>query len=413
MYSYQLDDITTIFTPEKGYSYDEEDTHSDFLGMRTFIHCPECHRADAFISHNRNAAGVRRYICKGRTTFLNSSRGNGCKHVITSYEMFALTVKTGVGLHELQKTDMHTLPPELQSSNAYYLGIIHTLKAALQELFNETQRPLTPPPPPVYVSTETQTDAPIYHSVEIQTAAPTTCSVGIQTDAPLLSTCSVETQTDALPPPAPLLARAAPLSSPPMAKRAKKTTASTSTSTSTPLDFAKAAKRAPPAPPQQPKTADALQSLMAQPPPKKSVAPVALYISGLQRGRISLIKYYLRVLGFDVRSSSLLNISFLGKSTCELLLAPHSLQSYIDKFLQIGHPSLRILDGFNPVSAADPSASPALQASLRQKFAARASSIINRNGTLPSVRKYFSTLLEKHNLTCHPPLSTSDTDSMS
>ncbi|KAJ9060490.1 hypothetical protein DSO57_1030479 [Entomophthora muscae] len=136
----------------------------------------------------------------------------------------------------------------------------------------------------------------------------------------------------------------------------------------------------------------ALTSLLAKPKTRPTSA-VKLYMS---------LKN-LCALEFDVHSYVLLNVSFLRKSTCELLLALSAYTSYQEKLVSLAPSSLQFHSGFNPAKPANAEASAALRVHLTNKFVMRVSKIIHRNGTLSIVCKYFLSLLHKNNLSCLPP----------
>ncbi|KAJ9080601.1 hypothetical protein DSO57_1023207 [Entomophthora muscae] len=81
-------------------------------------------------------------------------------------------------------------------------------------------------------------------------------------------------------------------------------------------------------------------------------------------------------LGFDTRASSIANISFLGASTCELLIRLVPLATSNEDY-EIDCPNLRILENFDAAKAADPK-------DLQR------SSLPCRKHASPEVRKFFS-----------------------
>ncbi|KAJ9076182.1 hypothetical protein DSO57_1028585 [Entomophthora muscae] len=123
-----------------------------------------------------------------------------------------------------------------------------------------------------------------------------------------------------------------------------------------------------------------------------------VYVGGILRKPIREVKQNLMDLGFDTRASSIANISFLGASTCELLMAPGAASHFKRKIKEIDCPNLRILENFDAAKAADPKASSALKSTLVNSYTKRIHSVISREGASPEVRKFFSALLASQSL---------------
>ncbi|KAJ9084093.1 hypothetical protein DSO57_1027813 [Entomophthora muscae] len=128
-----------------------------------------------------------------------------------------------------------------------------------------------------------------------------------------------------------------------------------------------------------------------------------IYVGGIQRKAISKVKKNLLSLGFDIRSTAIANISFLGASTCEFLVAPHYVSYFKRHITEINHPLLRLLENFEACKAADPAISPALKEALRSSLIDRVHGIIGRDGALPSVKKFFEKYLAGHSLPAYVP----------
>ncbi|KAJ9076406.1 hypothetical protein DSO57_1026608 [Entomophthora muscae] len=103
-------------------------------------------------------------------------------------------------------------------------------------------------------------------------------------------------------------------------------------------------------------------------------------------------------LGFDVRSLSIANISFLGATTCKMLMAPTPAAFFKRKIKELNCPNLRILDNFDAAKAADPKASNALKDTLVNSYTKRIHSVILCDGLSSEVKKFFSFLLEHQSL---------------
>lgn len=147
------------------------------------------------------------------------------------------------------------------------------------------------------------------------------------------------------------------------------------------------------------KKSSALQNLTS----KAKKLPTAdrlqlVYVGGILRKPIREVKRNLVELGFDVRAHSIANISFLGASTCELLMAPSAAAYFKRKIKELDCPSLRILENFDAAKAADPKASNALKSTLVNSYTKRIHSVIAREGASPEVKKFFTSLLAKQSL---------------
>lgn len=126
-----------------------------------------------------------------------------------------------------------------------------------------------------------------------------------------------------------------------------------------------------------------------------------VYVGGIQRKAISKVKKNLKDLGFDIWSVSIANVSFLGSSTCEFLIAPHYLQRFKHAIANCEAAGLRLLDNFEACRAADPNATSACQEKLKGNLLERVWSIIERPGAHTSVKAFFKRYLESNHL---PPL---------
>ena len=113
--------------------------------------------------------------------------------------------------------------------------------------------------------------------------------------------------------------------------------------------------------------------------------------------------------GFDTRSTAMVNISFIGSSTCEFLLAPHFAAYFMQKIQTLDPTKIRLLKDFDAAKAADPKASDDLKAKLNASFVRRLHAIITRKGVLPSVQNFYLDVLTKHGLP-HPETVPDATD---
>ncbi|KAJ9085579.1 hypothetical protein DSO57_1012377 [Entomophthora muscae] len=103
-------------------------------------------------------------------------------------------------------------------------------------------------------------------------------------------------------------------------------------------------------------------------------------------------------LGSNTRASSIANISFLGASTCELLIAPGAASHFKRKIKELDCPNLRILENFDAAKAADPKASSVLKSTLVNSYTKCIHSVISRESASPEVRKFFSALFASKSL---------------
>lgn len=332
---------------------DVEETDASFQYARQLIHCPRCKRPDAFARHLKDANDVPTYSCANDSMhFYHKNRSPGCGYIVSACWIQTLS-------HSLCAEPFTA--NELTTEENPEDGIYHDLDPA-KRLVEDLHSTI--------VSLRKQlADANASRArlrVLLDTRQPTII-------APPAQSASTK---PASPTPAPAPSRA----------------------------YATAVKNSGIPEANVSKAADALRRLTSsakRKPAPSTTAPSELkllYLSGIRRKRISEVKSDLRELGLDSRSSSLANISFIGQSTCELLLSSSAHQSYSDLVTKLDVPSLRLLKDYDPTSAADTNATPELKATLREKFISRTSSIINRVGTLPAVSDFYVTLLKSMNI---------------
>lgn len=165
------------------------------------------------------------------------------------------------------------------------------------------------------------------------------------------------------------------------------------------FSYSEAVKRAGVPASKQAKVAAALRAATKRPSKKPTADSFQLvYVGGLSRKPIRLLKKNLMDMGFNVSAESIANISFLGATTCELLMSPGAATHFKHKIKEFNHPGLRILENFDAAKAADPKASTALKETLQNSYISRIHQIISRPGSSDEVRKFFSALLEKQGL---------------
>ncbi|KAJ9058703.1 hypothetical protein DSO57_1009782 [Entomophthora muscae] len=93
-----------------------------------------------------------------------------------------------------------------------------------------------------------------------------------------------------------------------------------------------------------------------------------VYVGGIQCKAISKVKKNLLSLSFDIWSTVIANISFLGASTCEFLLAPHYVSYFKRHITELDHLLLCLLENFEVCKAADLSALLALKEHVKASF---------------------------------------------
>ncbi|KAJ9051758.1 hypothetical protein DSO57_1002019 [Entomophthora muscae] len=317
------------------------------------MHCSNCHHCNAFVVHKKkDASGDYRYICKDHTSYNSITCSDGCKHIFSLAQMAEMQANFASIYPDC--FGFKSKPTTVAYVSEYFFGDIKKLQLQSH-----------------------QSVKPVYVSREVQTEHFFTCSVETQTNAPRKELSKTESSAPpdlGLVPMSPALL-ASPSPSLPSAPGMTYTSALQQPSVLALLANQLSSK-------------EALTSLLAKPKtrPASAVKP--------------LIKKNFQILGFDVRSCALLNVSFLGESTCELLLASHAFTSYQEKLVSLAPSSLQVHSGFNPAKPANADALVALCVHLTNKFVMRASKIIHKNGTISIVCKYFLSLLHENNLSC-------------
>ncbi|KXN64598.1 hypothetical protein CONCODRAFT_14238, partial [Conidiobolus coronatus NRRL 28638] len=144
---------------------------------------------------------------------------------------------------------------------------------------------------------------------------------------------------------------------------------------------------------------------------KSLTAPKKVYLKGLKRNPIGQIRKAFRHLNFTI--SKILNISFVGYNTTELLID----ESYVEEFQGIINSKMSklnwaIIPNFNPIKSANPKATIEDHKKCKEIFLRRISGIIYNTPVL-DVKEYYSNELEKLGLTPSPPQNESPSTSTS